>query len=279
VAAQYIPPHRYLIGPRLFDVYLIVVLAVAGSLSLAFLVILPLITALGEADILAALGSCYVEILGDYFGILLTTYGAVTLSFAILERVLPGADWRDDKDDASWDPRQLPVIEDHARISLGEIITGSCFLIILLVMFNFFPQLIGVHVFVSVNGGPVAWYSVPFLADTFFSTYLPLLNILWLVNIGLNVLLLRQGRWRVFTRLIDLGMTIFGAYICYYALSGPPILSTAPAELEAFDLLLRTIFPPMLQIGLLIVLVVSIASAAHKVYKLIVKSNWRIKRA
>ena len=40
MAAQYAPPNRYLIGPRFYDMYLIVAAAVAGAITLAHLVLL-----------------------------------------------------------------------------------------------------------------------------------------------------------------------------------------------------------------------------------------------
>jgi hypothetical protein len=42
---------------------------------------------------------------------------------------------------------------------------------------------------------------------------LTLLNVLWILSIGLNVVLLRRGRWERLTHLADFVLTAFGGFI------------------------------------------------------------------
>jgi hypothetical protein len=267
VAAQYTPPHRYLIGPRVFDIYLIVAAVAASGLSLVFLVILPLLTILGEPEPLRALGSWYVGIVDEYLGAILAGFGSVTLVFAILERILPESAVEENEEEAEWDPRTLPEIEDHTRIQIGSLITETVLLVIALIIFNLFPRWIGLVFAVSVNGAPPRWHSIPLMAPTFFTAYLPLLNALWILTIGLNVVLLRQGRWRLPTRITDLALTVYGGFICCRALSGPPILSTAAITPESLRRLLDSFLSGLLRVALAIALIASVGEAIRKLYR------------
>ncbi len=276
VAAQYAPPRRYLIGPRVFEIYLIVAASVAGSLSLVFLIILPLLTIWGDGEPLRVLGSYYVEILDDYLGIILASFGSVTLSFAILERVLPKSAFEDKEKKEPWDPRSLPKIEDPSRVQIGGLIVETVFIVIALIVFNFFPQWIGLNYVASVDDAPRRWFSIPLLAPTFFSAYLPLLNLLWILNIGLNLVLLRQGRWQLFTRLFDFGLAIFGAIVCYRMLTGPPILSLEAITPESLRQAFELILPLMLNVALIIGLVSGVVEAARKLYRIVQTGSRRI---
>jgi hypothetical protein len=277
VAAQYAPPRRYLIGPRVFEIYLIVAASVAGSLSLVFLIILPLITIWGEGEPLRVLGSYYVEILGDYLGIILSSFGSVTLTFAILERVLPKSGFEDEEKKEPWDPRSLPKIEDPSRVQIGGLIVETVLIVIALIVFNFFPQWIGLNYVASVDDAPRRWLSIPLLAPTFFSAYLPLLNMLWILNIGLNLVLLRQGKWQLLTRLFDFGLAIFGAIVCYRMLTGPPILSLEAITPESLRQLLDSILPLLLKVALIIGLVSGVVEAARKLYRIVQTESWRVR--
>jgi hypothetical protein len=278
VAAQYAPPRRYLIGPRVFDIYLIVAASVAGSLSLVFLIILPLLTIWGEGEPLQALGSYYVEILDDYLGIILASFGSVTLTFAILERVLPKSGFEDkDEEKERWDPRALPKLDDPSGIQVGGLIVETVFIVIALIVFNFFPQWVGLNYVASVNDAPRRWFSIPLLAPTFFSAYLPLLNLLWILNIGLNLVLLRQGRWQLFTRLFDFGLAIFGAIICYRMLTGPPILNLDAIAPESLRQFFELILPLMLNVALIIGLISGVVEAARKLYRIVQTESWRVR--
>jgi hypothetical protein len=282
VAARYAPPHRYLIGPHVFEIYLIVAASVAGSLSLVFLVILPLLAIWGEGEPLQALGSYYVDTLDDYLGIILASFGSITLTFAILERVLP--EWvlpelaLGDEGKESWDPRSLPKLDDPARVQIGGLIVETVFIVIALIVFNFFPQWIGLNYVASVDDAPRQWYSIPLLAPTFFSTFLPLLNLLWILNIGLNLVLLRQGRWQLFTRVFDFGLAISGAIVCYRMLTGPPVLSLEAITPESLRQIFESFLPLMLNVALVIGLVSGVVEAARKLYRL-VQTGWRRRQA
>ncbi len=265
VAAQYTPPHRYLIGPPVLDIYLIVAAVAAGARTLAHLILLIVIV-WGEAEPLSALISAFGETLGDYLGSMLAGFGSITLTFAILERVLPESVF-EEEDEEMWDPRTLPEIQDRTRIEVRQLIVGTGLTVIALIVFNFFPGWIGIGFAGSVDGSSTGWHMIPILSPAFFTEYLPLINVAWVLTIGLNVLLLRQGRWQRLTRLADFLLTIFGAFILLRMVSGPsPILSMSDIALESLGEVFDFILSGLLKVGLIVGLIVTIGEAIHKLY-------------
>src|SRR5215469_777682 len=101
-------PQQYLIGPTLFPVYRFVLIIVA----LCYLV--PwLLTWIGLATYdphyHASFGRTFGPLWGTFWLDMFVSFGAVTLVFAILERVKPGFL-------ENWNPRKLPPVRDPNRI-------------------------------------------------------------------------------------------------------------------------------------------------------------------
>jgi hypothetical protein len=267
VAAQYTPSHHYLIGPRIFNLYLIVVAAVAGALTVAHVVLLVL-AVWGKTASLAELGAAFLDVFDGYLGALLAGYGSVTLTFAILERVLPESALEELGEEEAWDPRSLPPVEDRARIELGSVIVEIVFCVLALILFNFFPQWVGVSYRSSVDGAASAWHSMPLLAPVFFEVYLPWLNVTWIAQIVLNVVLLRQGRWRIATRIVDLLLTAFGGFILARMVLGPPLLTMEAVQPDSLRQTLETILLPLLRLALVLGLVGTVVEVVQKVIRL-----------
>lgn len=152
---------------------------------------------------------------------------------------------------------------------MGKLIVESVFIVLALIVFNLFPQWIGLSFLASVNGGSVRWHTTPLLSPAFFTTYLPWLNALWIGSIGLNLVLLRQGRWQRLTRTVDLALTGCNAFVLYWMLFGPPLLAmeiVGPASLQC---LLGSLLPNVINLAPLIGLIATIGEAVHKLYLLV----------
>lgn len=108
------------------------------------------------------------------------------------------------------------------RIDVGWTIASICGLAALLVVFNAFPERIGV--IVSADD-PSSF--VPLLAPEFFEDLLLRLNVWWGLALALNVVKLYFGRWNWGTRLADYALTFFGMFILLKVIFSP-ILGVNP---------------------------------------------------
>jgi hypothetical protein len=219
MAAKYQPQPRYVIGPNVYNLYLIVVAAVSGAGLLASIVS----TAVGRLYA-GPVGIETLELLGlgleRFFGIALSGIGSTTLVFAALERVIPDLKFKLD-DEEEWNPRTLPAIEERDQIKPADLIVQIGIVALLLVAFIAFPDRIGAGAYYDDG-----WHVVPsILSPEFFSLYLPLMEIRWVLTIILNLILLRQGRWQLGTRIADLLLRGFDISILARLLAGPSILS------------------------------------------------------
>ncbi len=265
MADKYRPQARYIIGPKLYDLYRLVVTVIGGA-GLLVAVVSTAVTAVGP-DAPSAL-SLLLQAWTTFINVLLSGIGSATLIFAILERVIPDEEFKLDAEE-KWNPRDLPAIEPRDEIKRASLIAEIVVLALLMTALVAFGQRIGG---VYYDG---TWHTTPsFLSAAFFSLYLPLFVVRWGLTILLNVVLLRQGRWQLGTRIADLVFHSFDIYILGRLLSGPSVvnaealrvgLAAAPEGAEALIGLLGS----GLQIGFLVALIVVIIHFIFKVYRLV----------
>jgi hypothetical protein len=254
VADKYRPRKRYIVGPRLFDIYAIVVATVSGALGLAFLITMVLSlwgATIAFADLLSTLG----RFLAEYVQAIMGAIGAITIVFFVLERVLPESAEIDLREgEGEWDPRSLPAIENRAEVGRAGLVFEIGLMLAALLLFNVFADWAVLPFVASINGSPVEVHHLDVLSPAFFSVYLPLLNVAWLLHIGLNIVLLWRGRWNRVTRLASFLLALFDLYILYRMVTG-----SSPV----------TFVPNLVQIALLVVLVITAITSLHKLWLVI----------
>ncbi len=230
VAATYLP-ERYLIGPRLYPIFILVlkiVLAVVSVVALVGLGIAFTAHSGGITSFFESLGKAFLQ----YLGSVLTAFANIVLVFAILERVIPAEEWKDEKGaEKAWDPAELLKQPSPDTISLWEPVVTIVFTCVGLALFNFYPQVIGfIPSLNNLGTGQVTF--IPILSDAFF-TYLPWLNLIWLLTIVLNAFLLREGAWSLFTRLGDIAIKAMGIALAVAMFNGPALIALNPAAMAA----------------------------------------------
>ena len=254
VAAGYAPPRRYLIGPSLLDVYLITTAAAVGSIALLYVLLFAL-SVWGEGSLrgvsLPSLGGMFMS----FVGLALQGLAGITIVFAVVERLLPESAFDEDQE-GDWDPRQLPEIPADERFSRTRTLVKVGIMGALLIVANLFPDKVGIYFVGSVNGSPIGWHMVPVLSPAFSQLYVPLLNVLWGLTIALHLGVLWQGDWKWPTRLGELALNGYEAYVLYCMATGPSPVSMLSGLVVA---------------GLAIALVATVIEVAHKAYKLV----WR----
>ncbi len=172
VAESYCPT-RYLIGPRLypfFTMVLKIVITVLFAVGLGGFILNYFTGDLG-AEFLPALGQYGLEFLAGA----ISAFGNIVIVFAILERVLPPSELS--KDETEWDPAQLNATPNPDEIKRNELIVDILFTVLILAALNLYTNRIGIY-WLEDN----AWVMIPFLSDAFFS-YLPWINLLWVLQV------------------------------------------------------------------------------------------------
>jgi len=258
VAATY-QIHQYLIGPKLFNIYTLVLKFVLAALTLG-LTIATAISLFGESmtapELLKSLGGFATSLVGA----LIAAFGNVTLVFAILERVLPASEFEEDEE---WTPAELTKEPEPNQVSTGEMIIGIVFTAAALIILNFYPQVVGIWNF--VNG---EWAQIGGLSDAFFR-YLPWINLSGILTIALNIWLMRQGIWEALTRWLHIGLEFVGIIIAVAMLRGPSLLSIYNTAVDAeVGNILATIFSIMIPVILIIVIVVSAIEVVKNILRL-----------
>jgi hypothetical protein len=188
VADSYNPRAKYLIGPALYPLFRMVagitVVAVLGAHALAWAV--AIFIAQDPVDPLQALAGLVNGVPA--------ALGMVVIVFAILQRF--GVRLEGDEED--WDPENLPEIVPGATLKRGERIFGVVAGILILVILVFFPEWIG---FITAPGGE--FYPNPVIPQ-----FLGWIILSLLVNLGLDLYLLSQGRWETGSRVAKIAANL-----------------------------------------------------------------------
>ena len=225
VATSY-NPMPYLIGPRMFPFFTMVLKIVFIVLTAVLLVMLGIQIAtqppLAAGELASTIGKGLLGILSA--GI--QAFGNVVLIFAILERFVPAAEFNINEE-KEWDPAMLMKEPESDDVKPWEPIAGIVFTAAALIIFNFYPQIIG---FTYLSDGK--WTVLPALSEAFFR-WMPWINLAWGLEIGLQVMLIREGRWETSTRWFSIAIKIVQIVIGYFLLSGPSITAVSPETLMA----------------------------------------------
>jgi hypothetical protein len=237
VASTYMG-ERYLIGPQLYPIFklvLSIVLLVYGILAaigLGVLVFQPSLTPLNSIETI-------IKGIANFCNSFIIALGNIVLIFALIERALYRTGEKVEVKNLAikkeWDPRSLIKISPQREIKIGETIVEivGCFAAI--VIFNFYPQVIGFIPSLNSAAENGSWPSVtfiPLLSDAFFH-YVPYLTLIWATTIILNFVLLRMGHWTASTRVFTIGLKVINIFIAGAMLAGPSLIATNTSALTA----------------------------------------------
>jgi hypothetical protein len=265
VAESYIGP-RYLIGPRIYPTFelivKIVMAALLGAGLLGYGVSGAITKSLAGPDFLSFLAEFWVDMIGGMFG----AFGTLVIVFAILERVLPASEFEKEIED-EWNPADIAKEPDPDQIKISEPIATIIFTIAGLIIFNLYPNLVGLFF-----GSDGEWAFVPILSDAFF-TYLPWINLLGVLEIGFNLYQLRQKVWTTATRVCNLLLEVGTIILAGAMLNGASLIDLSMEKFagtslaEVADVLTKVMsFVPT--VALIVVIIVSSIEVAQTAYRL-----------
>jgi hypothetical protein len=270
VAATY-QSYPYLIGPRMYHLYTMVLKIVlfAVTLGLTIATIVSLFSShLTSPELLQSLADFAASLVSA----LMAAFGNVTLVFAILERAVPDSEF--EKED-SWTPSELTKEPEANRVSMSEMIFSIIFTAAALIIFNFYPQIVGIW-----NLENESWIQIAGLSEAFLR-YLPWINLSGILTIALDIWLLRQGTWGILTRWMYIGLQIVSIGIATAMLRGPSLLTLYPGATAAQIgnvYVLTSIFNKLVPVILIIVIVAAIFEIVKQVRQLTRKETFMFVR-
>jgi len=236
VAATY-QGERYLIGPRLYPVFLTVVRIVFPVIA----ILAGVGAIINVAQHVASVDDVFRTFIYVIIGLVtsaVSVLGNIVFIFAILEWALFRAGAKVDvkglPKEKEWDPRSLTKVSLPNQVKIGEITAEiiGCFAAI--VIFNFYPQIIGFG-FAS-NGawyvGAGNWTFIPLLSERFFY-FVPYMTLVWGLTITLDIVLLRMSRWNMLARITSIGLKVIGIIIAAVMLAGPSLIGITAESLSA----------------------------------------------
>lgn len=224
VARQY-GARNYLIGPRLYPVYLQVlriVLIVVAALNLLGLIVAVINPPAPDPNLFETI----FQIIGGLFSSLFTAFGIVTLSFAGIERTTP-EEWKLSVDE-EWSPEDLRKHENRQRVRVTELAIEITLTLIFIAVLNFFLDRIGIYYLADSN-----WVSAPILNNN-FNRYIPWITAGAALDIGLNLYLIRKGFWDKFSVIGKVLLNAFKIAITFAILVGPAIITIDPQAWQHF---------------------------------------------
>lgn len=266
VAATY-HPTQYLIGPRMYPFFLFVLRIVLSVVSVVLLVGLGIqlgTHALQGPELAKAIGSGLLGIVTAA----IQAFGNIVLVFVILERVLPASEFKLGEEEKEWDPAMLLEEPEPDEVKPWEPIAAIAFAAIAMILFNLYPQYLG---FNFLKDG--TWTSIPMLTDAFFR-WMPYINVLWALQIALNVLLLHRGRWQPSTKWFSIALDAAGIVIGILLLTGPAIVGLSPQTLQAtgvFDTHTAQLLSSMAAQGARLIIAIIVVLEAVDLFKSIRK--------
>jgi hypothetical protein len=139
----------------------------------------------------------------------------------MIKRVTQSPLWRTDYADSSLPDR------DRDHIHAGWVLVQVAFIFAVAMLFNFFPERVGV--LVSADD-PLSF--VPLLTAE-FAWFLPWLNLYWGLAFTLCLVHLSLGRWHWTTRLADLLLGALGLFVLLLLITGGPIVGLTSAQAVA----------------------------------------------
>jgi hypothetical protein len=221
VAAAYLPP-RYLIGPRLYPTFLMAIKFVLGIIVLV--VVVTTSVALFQQPYTIQTGTDFViKKLMELAGSLLSVFGNLVFVFALVEWALAHAK---SENEETWDPRSLTGEDNNDIVKPWSLVPGIILTAIALLIFNVFARQFGTYFNDSTN----MQVFIPALSPVFF-TYLPWLNLIWVLGLGLNFALIRTGKWQPWSKWFQMGLDVLTVILLILMVTGRSIITDAAEKL------------------------------------------------
>lgn len=209
LAAQYTGGNRYLIGPELYETYRTIILVVLVSVAFGMTI----------AHVIMAFISPQENPLSMIGGYLFNTYIALLQAFAFTTIGFVISDYfnrKNNKPPENWYPNMLPELPEAVKgISKSDPIAGMVFTVLVILLFNAAPWLMGAIVYTD------SLHVVPIFNLEYLKTVVIWFNICFVLGVMREIAKLVIGQYTVSFSLITLLLDIAALSISV------PILSSS----------------------------------------------------
>ncbi len=196
--------HPYLIGPRMFPFFLMV-LKIVVAVVVAVMLGLAVVKAVTSSPALAPdFMQIVMQGVGNAVSAAIAAFGNVVLVFAILERVLPEKEIGSFSDAEQWDPASLAKEPDPDMVKRGDLIAEIVFNVLGLAL---------------LNG---LFFNLPIFTDE-FNKFIPWFNAVFVADIILGVYLLFRSKWNALGRTAKVAIEAAGLAITVMLIRTPDL--------------------------------------------------------
>ena len=268
VAARY-TGEKFLIGPRLYPTYRMVLWIVLASLAFGLFVsiFIGYMVDTGEGK---NLGAALLQYAGSLLSSLWGAIGIVTVLFWGIERGLArsGKKWETGE---TWDPKALPPVPNHKNAwKPSESIAAIVFTLLFLILVNGYPELISFH---TRNNGQ--WQSVQILSAEAREAYLMLWNIGMAASLAIHLVLLAQGRRRLGTNLANIALQIYNIVVVGLMIAGPALINpellqaAIPGSIETAKNVVSILSVQFIWVYVIVIIVsvIEVGRGVYRIYK------------
>lgn len=218
LAEEYQDKEKYLIGPDHYEKY-VWVLKIVLAASIVGLLIANFILLIVE-DSRNFMNSFYYFISNAITGSIIA-FGITTLIFACIER---GKIVK--QKEKEWSIEDLPKLSSQkSKIKKGSVLAGIIFTILVIILFNFAPQLMGIN---RIENGKLI--SSPIFNLELLKTVIPLFNIAMLLGIIREIAKLVVGKYTKKLAILILILNVIAMIICSILFTQPDLISSNYAE-------------------------------------------------
>ncbi len=266
VARRYNGDPGCLISSRVYPLYRMVAAIVMGAVTLG-LTVAAVVGFVADPEVSGAMA--VLRWLGTLFPGLLSAFGGVTLTFAILDRVAP--EELEGEAAGPWDPRDLPAAGPAGEaVGPAGALAGLIFSLAGLGIFAFLSHLVSL--------GPGAGENLRFTQALFGGSVFFQLRYWWYGVFALgaleNLLVLWRGSGWIPARLAGLAGSVYTALVLVLSLGSGVLLdgaglAAALPEKAAEMLELAKVFRTMLRVGLILALLGMLYDILKRGYRLI----------
>ena len=214
-------PQRYVIGPRVYPIYTMVLKIVWSVLTGLAVVGLVISIAMGNEG-----WQSLIDFFSGYVDGLILSLGIVTFIFFALERTGAIDEELAEGQDKEWDPRKLPAVHDPDRVNIFEIVVELVFLAGFIVVLN---AVFGL----PDNPGPWAniWEYFPAIIQA-FGDFIPWMMLLLAAEFVLKFVVLLRGHWQQWSRWLEFLLSVGSVTIILIILGSAPLTTHSWLDLS-----------------------------------------------